>query len=114
LTKQFKKAAAVLELAATLDPENAMIWTNLGAAYLGNPILAKEDEQYRAIEAFERALTLNPVAPNVAYNIGLIYRDKQDHSAALHWFQRALQTNPQDKDAHYYVALMEEKVKSEN
>lgn len=113
LTKQFKKAAAVLELAATLDPENAMIWTNLGAAYLGNPILAKEEEQQRAIEAFERALNLNPVAPNVAYNIGLIYRDKQDHSAALHWFQRALHANPQDKDARYYVGVMEEKIKNE-
>jgi tetratricopeptide (TPR) repeat protein len=76
-----------------------MIWTNLGAAYLGNPVLATDAQQQQAIAAFEQALALNPAAPSVAYNIGLIYRDRQENEQAIHWFRRAVQTNPRDKDA---------------
>jgi tetratricopeptide (TPR) repeat protein len=67
LSKKFAQAVAVLEPLSERVPHNPMVWTNLGAAYLGNPILAKEAEQLRAIAAFERAIELNPIAPNVAY-----------------------------------------------
>jgi len=71
-----------------------MVWTNLGAAYLGNPILAKDEDQQRAIAAFKQALKLNPTAPNVAYNLGLIHRDRQEKDEALYWFRQAVKTNP--------------------
>lgn len=99
LTKKFTKAVAVLEPLREINPHNAMIWTNLGAAYLGNPILATDEQQQQAIAAFEQAVALNPAAPSVAYNIGLIYRDRQENEQAIHWFRRAVQTNPRDKDA---------------
>jgi tetratricopeptide (TPR) repeat protein len=99
LTKQFKRAIPVLEAVREHEPGNAMVWTNLGAAYLGNPALATAEEQDRAIAAFERALECDPVAPHVAYNIGLIYRDRNDRERAIHWFTRALQANPLDDDA---------------
>jgi hypothetical protein len=35
----------------------------------------------------------------VAYNLGLIYRDRNDPDRAIHWFTRALQVNPLDNDA---------------
>jgi tetratricopeptide (TPR) repeat protein len=112
LTKKFKKAVEVLEpfsqggVAAT----NAMLWTNLGAAYLGNPILARDEEQLRAIAAFEKALDINPIAPNVAYNIGLIYRDRQELENAIHWFDRAIRANPNDQDARRISARLKEKL----
>ena len=99
LTKKFTKAVAILEPLRDIEPGNAMIWVNLGAAYLGNPVLATDKQQRQAIAAFEQALALNPAAPSVAYNIGLIYRDRQDNGQAIHWFRRAVQTNPRDKDA---------------
>lgn len=99
LTKKFTKAVAVLEPLREIHPHNAMLWTNLGAAYLGNPILATDEQQQQAIAAFVQALALNPAAPSVAYNIGLIYRDRQENEQAIHWFRRAVQTNPRDKDA---------------
>ena len=109
LTKKFKQAAALLENLKDQDPNNAMIWTNLGAAYLGNPILARDKEQLRAIAAFEQALAIEPLAPNVAYNIGLIYRDRQDDEMAMVWFQRALQVNPKDQDARNLLEKLQEK-----
>lgn len=106
LSKKFKQAAEVLEQLRDLDPDNAMVWTNLGAAYLGNPILAKDEDQFKAIAAFERALALNPRAPHVAYNLGLVHRDRKEYKTALYWFEKAAATNPQDKDARYYIEQM--------
>ncbi|MFN8457952.1 MAG: tetratricopeptide repeat protein [Anaerolineae bacterium] len=106
LSKKFSRAVAVLELLSQQEPHNPMVWTNLGAAYLGNPILAKDEDQLRAIAAFEQALELNPIAPNVAYNLGLVYLDRQEHDQALRWFERAIQTNPNDRDARRFVAQL--------
>ncbi len=99
LTQQFRKAVAVLEPLSQQVPQHVMVWINLGAAYLGNPILARDEQQLPAIAAFEKALALNPAAPSVAYNLGLIYRDRQEREQAIYWFRRALQANPQDRDA---------------
>ncbi|MCB0035974.1 MAG: tetratricopeptide repeat protein [Anaerolineales bacterium] len=110
LTKKFKQAVVVLEQLKELEPDNAMIWTNLGAAYLGNPVLAKDEDQQKAIAAFERALALQPQAPHVAYNLGLVHRDRAEYAKALQWFQQAAEHNPQDSDAHYYIEQMKEKL----
>jgi tetratricopeptide (TPR) repeat protein len=66
-------------------------------------VLATEEQQERAIAAFERAIEINPTTPNVAYNLGLIYRDREETEEALYWFRRALQANPQDRDARSYI-----------
>ena len=99
LTRKFKRAVPLLEGLLASEPENAMVWTNLAAAYLGNPILARREEQEKAIEAYKQALVHDPVAPSVAYNIGLIYRDQKNNDEAVYWFRRALQANPRDRDA---------------
>lgn len=99
LLNRHNEAIPVLESAVSLDPENTMIWMNLGAAYLGNPILATADKQEKAIQAFERALDLQPGLANVNYSLGLIYRDQQQWGHARDQFQRALEVNPQDRDA---------------
>jgi tetratricopeptide (TPR) repeat protein len=108
LRKQFRKAVPVLETLRDQHPDNAMIYTNLGAAYLGNPVLATDEMQLQAIEAFKHALTLNPSAPNVAYNIGLIYKDRRETDEAIYWFQRALRVNSADKDARAWIRKLKE------
>ncbi len=99
LSKKFSKAVTVLEPVSVMAPDHAMVWTNLGAAYLGNPVLATDEEQLKAIDAFHRALGINPIAPNVAYNLGLIYRDRQDDQKAIYWFEQAIKHDPTDQDA---------------
>ena len=114
LDKKFSKAVPILERLRDEHPDNAMILTNLGAAYLGNPILATEEHQLRAIEAFEEALDANPEAPSVAYNIGLIYRDRQEKEEAIRWFRRALETNPRDRDARSLLERLERNLAGED
>ncbi|MFN2220905.1 MAG: tetratricopeptide repeat protein [Chloroflexota bacterium] len=105
LTGKFKKALALLEPLSEREPDNAMVWTNLGAAYLGNPVLARDEEQKKAIAAFERALEIRPAAPSVAYNIGLIYRDREDTEEAARWFRQAVRDNPKD---HHARSMLDE------
>ncbi len=104
-----KKAIPLLEAARDAEPGNAMVWINLGAAYLGNPVLATDEQQTRAIEAFEKALELNPVAPSVHYNLGLIYIDRKEPDLALAAFRQAVQTDPMDRDARLWIRRLEEK-----
>jgi tetratricopeptide (TPR) repeat protein len=92
-------AIPILERALAHEPENEMLWTNLGAAYLGNPILATDEQQQAAIVAFERAIEINPLAPSVHYNLGLIHRDRGETEQAIHRFRQAVQANPHDRDA---------------
>ena len=102
-----KKAIPILEAARDAEPGNSMIWINLGAAYLGNPILATTEQQSRAIAAFEKALEINPAAPNVHYNLGLIFVDRGDRELAIAAFRRAMQVNPCDRDALHWLGKLE-------
>jgi len=110
LSKKFGPAINLLEPLSQREPTDPMVWTNLGAAYLGNPVLAKDAEHQRAIAAFQKAYELNPQAPNVAYNLGLIYLDRQETGEALLWFKRAIAANPADKDAQNYVTQLSRSV----
>lgn len=113
LRGQFKKAISLLEILVKNDHKTEAVWTNLGAAYLGNPVLAKPQDQERAISAFKSALDLKPDTPNVAYNIGLIYRDQREYSLAAKWFREAIRTNPNDGDAKSLLKKIEAILESE-
>lgn len=107
LIKNFKQAVMILEPLSGQEPHNAMVWTNLGAAYLGNPVLARDGDHEKAIAAFKRAIEINPAAPNVAYNLGLIYRDRKAYDMAILWFERAIQANPKDQDARNIIVRLQ-------
>jgi Tfp pilus assembly protein PilF len=84
-----------------------MIWINLAAAYLGNPVLATAEQQSQAIAAFENALQINPAAPNVHYNLGLIFVDRGERELAVAAFRRAVEVNPFDRDARQWLCKLE-------
>ncbi len=94
-----RQAVPILEAASRLEPDNPMIWTNLAAAYLGRLELSTRDVQDKAIGAFERALQIDPQAPNINYNLGLIYRERNDIERACAHFARAIEVDPDDRDA---------------
>ncbi len=107
LDRQFRQAIAILEPFTDLPLNNAMLWINLGAAYLGNPVLARESEQKSAIEAFMRALDIDPLAPSVAYNLGLVYEDRKEFEESIYWFGKAVQANPRDEHAWRKIERLE-------
>jgi tetratricopeptide (TPR) repeat protein len=102
-------AVPILEEACQREPANAMLWTNLGAAYLDRPPYVTPEGQEKAIAAFERALELNPAAPNVSYNLGLICKDRDELERALGHFRDARRADPLDRDAGRWIdAIMDE------
>lgn len=103
LVGRHKDAIPLLESARDFEPHNPMVWVNLGAAYLGNPVLASGEMQMRAISAFQKALELNPTAPNVHYNLGLIFVDRGEPGLAMAAFRQATQVNPKDRDAQQWL-----------
>ncbi|RME84966.1 MAG: tetratricopeptide repeat protein [Caldilineae bacterium] len=100
---QWSKAVAFLEDAVDRHPDNALLWINLAAAYLGVLELSSRKRQDQAIAAFERAIEIDPVAPSAHYNIALIYAERRDWEKAAHWFQAALRANPNDRDAAVWL-----------
>lgn len=102
-----RQAIPLLESARAAEPENVMIWINLGAAYLGNPVLATPDQQMKAIVAFQTALELNPAAPSVHYNLGLIFVDRLETDLAAAAFRQAVETNPFDREAQLWLKRLD-------
>jgi tetratricopeptide (TPR) repeat protein len=107
---RFKYAVPILEAATEMHGDQPQLWVNLGAAYLGNPILADDEKQRKALDAFNRAVALDPYTPNVEYNIGLIHRDRGELQLAINAFERALKVNPNDADAKSLIARLQSKL----
>lgn len=106
LQRKWNKAVALLTKAVELYPNNAMLWTNLGAAQLGRLETAGPRQQERAIAAYQMALKADPEAPNVHYHLGLIYKERGELNRACAFFQRALEVNPGDRDARFWLDRM--------
>ena len=102
-----KLAVPVLEKAVEGQPAHAQLWINLGAAYLGNPITATGERQQRALDAFGKALEIDPLARSVAYNMGLIHRDRGEVDLAIAAFRRAVLADPNDSDAQRLLERLE-------
>ncbi len=114
LLGRFEDAVPLLQEAARQAPDNPMVWTNLAAAYLGHLEHSGDEQQKSAIAAFKKALEVDPKAPHVDYNLGLIYLKRGDLVSALAHFQRALEVNPNDKDAAHYVKVIQAKLSAQS
>ena len=103
LLRKWNKAVRVLEPAAHQHTQNAMLWANLAAAYLGRLETAGPQQQLQAIAAYEHVLAIDPKAPNVHYHLGLIFKERGDLANAQRYFQGALDVNPADRDARLWL-----------
>ncbi len=107
LMGRFVEAATILKEAIKTSPDEPLLWSNLGAALLQMPTQEREESERLAIRAFERALELDDDAAQVAYNLGLIHRRREDWEAAARCFRLALAADPSDEDARSLLARME-------
>jgi tetratricopeptide (TPR) repeat protein len=103
LQQKWSRAIQILNKALQLNPENPMLWSNMGAAQLGRLEIAGPKQQEKAIDAYQRALRADPETPNVHYHLGLIYKERGELIRATAFFQRAQEVNPGDRDARYWL-----------
>lgn len=107
LQRKWNDAVSVLSTAVDANPDNTMLWTNLAAAQLGSLETAGPKQQELAIDAYQRALQIDPMAPNVHYQLGLIYKERGELLKASVFFHRAIEVNPADKDADQWIGRIE-------
>jgi tetratricopeptide (TPR) repeat protein len=93
-------AIELFKKAAEARPDNAILWSNLGAQYL----VAKN---YRdAAPVLERAAQLQPGFAKAHLNLGDAYRGNKEYERALAEYQKSLQLFPNYADAVFNLAIL--------
>lgn len=91
LSAQIRETKIILEK----DPNNRGAWVQLGNMCFDSGRSAE------AIEAYTKALALNPNDANVLTDRGIMHRDLQDFNAALADFRKAAQIDPRHYQSLY-------------
>jgi tetratricopeptide (TPR) repeat protein len=104
--KQFAAAIALLNEAAAEDPEDAVVWRQLGLAYLE----AKKPDQ--AIDALARSLQLDPGDTAANCLLGNAYGITCDLEKAAACYRRALEIEPQEARAEELLIKTESLLES--
>jgi tetratricopeptide (TPR) repeat protein len=82
------------------EPDSQAAWRDLGNAYYDG------DMTQQAIEAYDRALALNPDDADVLNDQGAMYRQQGDFSQALANFEKALKIAPNNLESLYNIGYV--------
>jgi serine/threonine protein kinase/tetratricopeptide (TPR) repeat protein len=97
--QRFDEAAAAYEEAAKLDPQQYVIWGNLGDALYRS---GKKDQSaaplHKAIDLAEADLKVNPRDPDALSSTAGYYAELGDHQHTVTYLAQALQFGHNDKD----------------
>lgn len=83
----------------SLDPDNALVWANLGA------VEQQAKVTQTAIECFERSVQINPTLATSWSALGLMHRERGDHYLAISCLTRAIHEDPLEPRSHNYLAI---------
>jgi len=84
ISEDFDKAVDCFQAAIAVRPNDALLWNKLGAT------LANGSRSEEAVEAYRRALELNPGFIRSRYNLGISCISLQAHREAIEHFLTAL------------------------
>jgi tetratricopeptide (TPR) repeat protein len=70
------------------DPSNSKAWEHLGNLYFD------AGEPAKAVNAYNKALVLNPDNADVLVDCGVMYRELKEFDKALEYFNKALTLDP--------------------
>ncbi|MFA6492951.1 MAG: tetratricopeptide repeat protein [Patescibacteria group bacterium] len=97
-SKDFQKAESLYIKVAALDPDNAKVYSRLGAIYL------EQKNFYDAKDAFLQAAKLEPELASRHVNLGLAFMGLKDYFKATESFKKALNL---DRKNSKYKKLLE-------
>ncbi|GEO17136.1 adenylate/guanylate cyclase domain-containing protein [Microvirga aerophila] len=101
ITRNFQRAASLLDRALALDPNSAWAWNRRG--WLHN----YQDEPEAAIPRFERSLRLSPFDPmafNCDMGIGCAHFIAERYDQSILWQEKALMAHPSSSWIHRNLA----------
>lgn len=92
---EFDSKAKTLEEETKRNPGNAASWTQLGNFYF-------DGGQYeRAIEAYQKSLSLDPNNADVWTDMGIMYRSTDRPHKAIEAFERAMAIDPKHQNSRF-------------
>lgn len=91
---------AEMEKVVAQDPKNVQAWITLGNDYFDaqNP--------QKSVQAYDKALALNPNDPNVLTDQGVMFRALGFYDKALANFEKANKLNPQHLQSLYNMGIV--------
>lgn len=98
--KDWKTARAAYREMIDAEPDNPLVWANLGA------VEQQSGKLDAAAECFEKSVQFNPELVQSWIALGLIYSQRGDNYRALSSFSRAIHEDPTDARAHNYLAIV--------
>jgi tetratricopeptide (TPR) repeat protein len=91
--------------ALALDPLNARVHFSLGKIYYSEKGL-----YYEAVNAYKKAIDLDPYFLDARMGLGEIYEEKGLYKDAIGEYRKVVEADPKHTGAHYNLALAYEKV----
>lgn len=82
------------------DPENRNAWVRLGHAYFDS------NQPAKAIEAYDKALALNPNDADVLTDQGVMFRRMGWYDKAIENFSRAVEVNPSHSTSLFNMGIV--------
>jgi tetratricopeptide (TPR) repeat protein len=96
----FQARIAQMQQVVARDPKNVQAWVQLGNDYFDTR------QPQKAIEAYGRALELQPNDADVLTDQGVMYRDVGQFDKAIANFQRANKANPQHVQSLFNMGVV--------
>jgi cytochrome c-type biogenesis protein CcmH/NrfG len=89
----YAQKAKALEVEVMNNPEDTAAWIQLGHVYFDT------DKYDKAINAYEKALDLNPINADVLTDLGVMYRRNGQPHKAIEKFDKAVAIDPKHETA---------------
>jgi tetratricopeptide (TPR) repeat protein len=89
-----------LQQVVAKDPKNTQAWVSLGNSFFDS------EQPQKAVEAYGRALELNPNDPNVLTDQGVMYRALGQFDRAIENFKKANQIDPKHVQSLFNQAVV--------
>ena len=106
LNNEHDKAIEAYTSAIALYPNLAKAYNNLASAYNNRGFAYDNKGHYdKAIEDYNKAITINPNYANAYYNRGVAYGNKGQIDRAIEDFNKAISINPNYAGAYYNRGL---------
>jgi len=96
----YRQRIATAEKIVSENPANRQVWVQLGNDYFDT------GQPQKAINAYGKALELNPKDPNVLTDQGVMYEQVKRFDLAIANFEKAQQIDPSHLQSQYNIGLV--------